>query len=64
MGNYIDDNKEKIQYTPGGTLCQVFWANENANCSISLVTMNAICDYKFVAFTPKEIREYEKYKRK
>lgn len=23
-----------------------------------------ICDYKFVAFTPKEIREYEKYKRK
>ena len=40
MGNYIDDNKEKIQYTPGGTLCQVFGANESANCSIALVTMN------------------------
>lgn len=41
MGNYIDDNKEKIQYTPGGTLCQVFGANENASCSIALVTMDA-----------------------
>lgn len=41
MGNYIDDNKEKIQYTPGGTLCQVFGANEEANCSIALVTMDA-----------------------
>lgn len=41
MGNYIDDNKEKIQYTPGGTLCQVFGANEKANCSVALVTMDA-----------------------
>lgn len=41
MGNYIDDNKKKIQYTPGGTLCQVFGANENANCSVALVTMDA-----------------------
>lgn len=41
MGNYIDDNKEKIEYTPGGSLCQVFGANENANCSIALVTMDA-----------------------
>ena len=40
MGNYIDDNKEKIQYTPGGTLCQVFGANEKASCSIALVTMD------------------------
>lgn len=40
MGNYIDDNKEKIQYTPGGTLCQVFGANEGASCSVALVTMN------------------------
>ncbi|MBO5142935.1 MAG: hypothetical protein J6C46_08135 [Clostridia bacterium] len=41
MGNYIDDNKEKIQHTPGGTLCQVFGVNENANCSVALVTMDA-----------------------
>ncbi|MBR4111153.1 MAG: cupin domain-containing protein [Clostridia bacterium] len=40
MGNYIDDNKEKIQQTPGGALCQVFGANEGASCSVALVTMN------------------------
>ena len=40
MGNYIDDYKEKIQSTPGGSLCQVFGANEQASCSIALVTMD------------------------
>ncbi|MBE5812508.1 MAG: cupin domain-containing protein [Clostridiales bacterium] len=40
MGNYIDDNKEKIQYTPGGTLCQVFGDKEKASCSVALVTMD------------------------
>lgn len=40
MKNYINKHPEKIQNTPGGTLCQVFGANEKANCSIALVCMD------------------------
>ena len=40
MGNYIDTHKNKIQKTPGGTLCQVFGDKEGASCSIALVTMD------------------------
>lgn len=39
MKNYVDMHKEKIQKTPGGTLCQVFGDKENAACSVALVMM-------------------------
>ena len=44
MGNYIDTHKDKIQKTPGGTLCQVFGDKEGASCSVALVTMDEHSD--------------------
>lgn len=41
MENYIEKHKEKIQDTPGGTLCQVFGDKEGASCSIALVKMDS-----------------------
>ena len=40
MSNYIEEDKTKIQKTPGGSLCQVFGNKEGAKCSIALVTMD------------------------
>lgn len=37
---YWEENKNKVQETPGGELCQVFGENERANSSVALVKMN------------------------
>lgn len=37
---YLEENKDKVISTPGGTLCQVFGTNENASSGIALVSMD------------------------
>lgn len=41
MINYLESHKEKIQNTPGGSLCQVYGDREGKHCSIALVNMDS-----------------------
>lgn len=55
MGSYVEENKEKIQNVPGGTLCQVFGESEGASCSVAIVTMDE--NGKGIKHYHKEITE-------